>query len=393
MRQHCSFHKKAHTACPPASRPKTSSTTPTRCYIHSPGYRSRYAGFLKIDFPRLPLTGNLELFRALARLGGELTSLHLLESPRLEQPITEFAGGGNPEVEKVSWSNDTVWINKAKTIGFRSVRELVWNFHIGGYQVCQKWLKDRKRRTLSADDIAIEVKRAMERHEARQARVIPIILRPCDWHGAPFGKLLAAPLDGKPITKWPDRDEAFLDVVKQIRAALPKTAGRSRPDAAHQSAPHLVSTLRSSNLRLRKQFSEADQDRFLDEAFEFMARYFEGSLAELQQRNPDIETRFKRIDAQTFTAVIYRQGKSEARCAIHYGGNSGFGGGITFSRDESSRGNSFNEAVSVEVGEQSLSLKAMGMHPFGFGGQSDSHLSPEGAAEYYWAMLIEPLQR
>jgi predicted helicase len=122
--------------------------------FHSPGYRRRYAEFLKIDFPRLPLTGNLELFRALSRLGGELTALHLLESPRLAQPLTEFIGGRNPEVEKVSWSRDTVWVDKAQTAGFRGVPEAVWNFHIGGYQVCQKWLKDRKGRTLSKDDIA-----------------------------------------------------------------------------------------------------------------------------------------------------------------------------------------------------------------------------------------------
>ena len=122
--------------------------------FHSPGYRSRYAEFLKIDFPRLPLTGTLELFRALARLGGELTALHLLESPKLAQPITEFIGGRNPEVEKVSWTSNTVWVDKAQTTGFLGVREPVWNFHIGGYQVCQKWLKDRKSRRLSADDIA-----------------------------------------------------------------------------------------------------------------------------------------------------------------------------------------------------------------------------------------------
>jgi hypothetical protein len=122
--------------------------------FHSPGYRSRYAEFLKIDFPRLPLTGNLELFRALARLGGELTALHLLESPRLNQPITEFISGRNPEVEKVSWSRDTVWVDKAQSAGFRGVGEDVWKFHIGGYQVCEKWLKDRKGRSLSKDDIA-----------------------------------------------------------------------------------------------------------------------------------------------------------------------------------------------------------------------------------------------
>lgn len=122
--------------------------------FHSPGYRSRYAEFLKIDFPRLPLTGNLEMFRALARLGGELTALHLLESPKLAQPVTEFIGGHHPEVEKISWSRNTVWMDKAQTTGFQGVREEVWNFHIGGYQVCEKWLKDRKGRTLTKDDLA-----------------------------------------------------------------------------------------------------------------------------------------------------------------------------------------------------------------------------------------------
>ncbi len=131
--------------------------------FHSPGYRSRYAEFLKIDFPRLPLTGNLELFRALARLGGELTALHLLESPKLNQPITEFIGRSK-EVTRIGWSDNTVWIDAPVkkrdapqapgSSGFKGVPEAVWNFHIGGYQVCQKWLKDRKGRTLTDEDIA-----------------------------------------------------------------------------------------------------------------------------------------------------------------------------------------------------------------------------------------------
>jgi hypothetical protein len=134
----------------------------TYAVFHSPGYRSRYAEFLKIDFPRLPLTGDLELFRALARLGGELTALHLLESPKLDKPITQFISGSK-EVTRIGWSDNTVWIDapaKKKdaaqapgTIGFRGVPEAVWNFHIGGYQVCQKWLKDRKGRTLTDEDI------------------------------------------------------------------------------------------------------------------------------------------------------------------------------------------------------------------------------------------------
>jgi predicted helicase len=129
--------------------------------FHSPGYRSRYVEFLKIDFPRLPLTGNLELFRALSRLGGELVALHLLESPALENPRTQFVGPSR-EVVKAGWVDGTVWIDaggkksetRPGTSGFRGVPEAVWNFHIGGYQVCEKWLKDRKGRMLTDDDIA-----------------------------------------------------------------------------------------------------------------------------------------------------------------------------------------------------------------------------------------------
>lgn len=122
--------------------------------FHSPGYRTRYAEFLKSDFPRLPLTGKLDLFSALASLGGELVALHLLESPKLDKPLTTYTGPANPEVEKVSHAHDTVWLDKTLTRGFLGVPEGVWTFHIGGYQVCAKWLKDRKGRTLSKDDIA-----------------------------------------------------------------------------------------------------------------------------------------------------------------------------------------------------------------------------------------------
>jgi len=121
--------------------------------FYSLSYRRRYAELLRSDFPRLPLPENLDVFQSLAKLGGELVALHLLESPTLDHPITELRGGGNPEVEKVSWSKSSVWVDKAQSVGFNGVTEEVWNFHIGGYQVCEKWLKDRKGRRLSKDDI------------------------------------------------------------------------------------------------------------------------------------------------------------------------------------------------------------------------------------------------
>jgi len=73
----------------------------------------------------------------------------------------------------------------------------------------------------------VEVKRAMERHEAKEARVIPIILRPVDWEGAPFSKLEALPTDAKPVTSWDDQDEAFLGVTRGVRKAVAELAGPS----------------------------------------------------------------------------------------------------------------------------------------------------------------------
>jgi predicted helicase len=121
--------------------------------FHSPAYRERYAEFLKIDFPRLPLTGDLKLFRALAAKGAELVTLHLMESPKLDELFTEFPVRGDCVVEKVQYTDndERVWINVRQYFG--GVPKEVWEFHVGGYQVCEKWLKDRKGRTLTHDDI------------------------------------------------------------------------------------------------------------------------------------------------------------------------------------------------------------------------------------------------
>lgn len=68
-------------------------------------------------------------------------------------PRTAYTGPAAPEVEKVSYADGAVWLDKAQTAGFRGAPEAVWNFHIGGYQVCEKWLKDRRGRVLTGEDI------------------------------------------------------------------------------------------------------------------------------------------------------------------------------------------------------------------------------------------------
>ena len=146
--------------------------------FHSSGYRGRYKAPLKLDFPRVPLPGSVDLFRQLAEAGHDLLALHLLESPKLGKPITTYTGPKNPEVGRVGWSNGTVWLDAGKTnareghratkpgtIGFKGVPEQVWDFHIGGYLVCHKWLKDRKGRTLSDEDVAHYQKIVVALHE------------------------------------------------------------------------------------------------------------------------------------------------------------------------------------------------------------------------------------
>ena len=170
----------------------------------------------------------------------------------------------------------------------------------------------------------IEVKRAMERQRAGLVQVIPVILRPCDWqNGTPFSGLVAVPKDGKPVIKWPNLDDAFLDITKAVRRALEAHKGPSlsrvpaRSDrAAPEPATNRSAQVRSSNLRVAKSFNDRDRDRFLAESFDYMANLFEGSLDELRARNPEIDTTFTRIDAKQFSAIIYRSGSAVARCRI-----------------------------------------------------------------------------
>jgi hypothetical protein len=244
-----------------------------------------------------------------------------------------------------------------------------------------------------------EMMRAMERHHAGEAVVIPVILRACDWHGAPFGKLNASPPDGRPVTQFPDRDQALLEVAKAVRAAaaqidakkkpaFQRAASSRAPQPSQAAAPQPAASPRSSNLRVTKQFNERDKDLFKVESFEFIAKYFENSLTELQDRNPGIETAFRRVDANRFSAVVYKNGKSVSRCTIFIGDRF-FSGGIAYTPSETTESSSCSERLTVEADDQSLFLRGMGMAT---SRGDSSKLSQEGAAEFYWSMLIAPLQ-
>lgn len=135
--------------------------------VHVRSYRERYGEFLKSGFAQVPLPGSRGLFDSLSALGGRLVALHLLEF-EAPQDSPEYSGPRDPLVGRAQWFDGTVWLDGPHARGakkvneprrpegpcFRPVSEEVWNHHVGGYQVCDKWLKDRRGRTLSEADIS-----------------------------------------------------------------------------------------------------------------------------------------------------------------------------------------------------------------------------------------------
>ena len=130
--------------------------------LHSPTYREKYKEFLKIDFPRVPYPKDQDTFWQLVNLGGEIRQIHLLESPKVEQYITQYPIDGDNEVSRKITKGSPGYVADSETFGkvyindtqyFDNVPQVAWEFYIGGYQPAQKWLKDRRGRTLEFDDI------------------------------------------------------------------------------------------------------------------------------------------------------------------------------------------------------------------------------------------------
>ena len=118
--------------------------------LHSPPYRTKYADFLKRDFPRIPFTPDKQIFEELSELGGQLIQAHLLKHPDLlDHSKIDLKGKGDEVVDKPVWNSGKLFINK--TQWFEPVTKEVYEFYIGGYQVLDKYLKDRKGRNISSE--------------------------------------------------------------------------------------------------------------------------------------------------------------------------------------------------------------------------------------------------
>jgi hypothetical protein len=119
--------------------------------LHCPADRETYAEFLQIDFPRIPWPTSPDEFWDVSAKGSELRKLHLMDPAAIGHTPFPFIGDGDNVVEKPRFEDGRVWINDTQY--FDSAPEVSWGFYIGGYQPAQKWLKDRKGRALTFDDV------------------------------------------------------------------------------------------------------------------------------------------------------------------------------------------------------------------------------------------------
>jgi predicted helicase len=117
--------------------------------VYSNKYRERYSIMLQIDYPRIPFTPNYKLFVQLCQLGKELTDLHLMK--KQFPPTIKYEIIGSNRVESIKYTEGKLFINKTQF--FDNIPEAVWNFRIGGYPVLDKWIKYRKNRELSVQEI------------------------------------------------------------------------------------------------------------------------------------------------------------------------------------------------------------------------------------------------
>jgi len=234
-----------------------------------------------------------------------------------------------------------------------------------------------------------EMERALERHRTGDARVVPIVIEPCDWASAssPLRQLKALPRDGKPVSEWTNENNAYLDVVKELRRILEvdEVATTPSPADANVAARPATPAPETRRYRVQRDFDEIDRSDFRDGAFAAFRDYFERASAEIDSIE-DLRGRFTSHSPTSFGCTIVNRARDRgtAHITVHRrSGNFGFGD-IYYAFTENADSNTCNGGFTIEADEYELYL---GATMFGMGGDRD-RLTPEAAAEWLWTEFL-----
>ena len=231
-----------------------------------------------------------------------------------------------------------------------------------------------------------EMKRALERHEAREARVIPIILEPCDWTSSPLRRLKAVPRDGKPVSDWTNGNTAFLNVIQEIRRIVDQ--GVSPVPSSPQDGPTAAPGVQAGGerrYRIRRDFDEIDRSDYRDAAFETIKGYFRSAVQELDLVD-GLRGRFTDYGDTSFGCVVVNRslGRGTAHLTVHCGRGRHSFSDIYYSFEENAAENTANGGFQIEADEYELFLRPM----MGIT-HNDGALSHQAAAEALWTELLQ----
>ena len=230
---------------------------------------------------------------------------------------------------------------------------------------------------------------AIARHDAGLMRVVPIIVEPCDWQSSPLQTFKALPQDGKPVSEWTNENNAWLDVVTELRRLISEHESET---AQAEGAALASRTNLASRYRIKKTFDKIDRDDFRREAYETIRSYFESAVAELN-RIEDIRGRYEAMSQAAFTCTVLNRlvkggSGDEAHITVRTGARTLFGaafGDISYCFAPAADDNTSHGGFSVDADSYRLFLKS---NDFGSSAR-DRVLSPREAAEILWFQFIE----
>lgn len=235
-----------------------------------------------------------------------------------------------------------------------------------------------------------EMRRAVERCEEGTLRIVSIIIEPCYWKSTPLAKFKVLPDDGRAVSEWPNPNNAYLNVVEELRRIvedepIEAPSNSTKQTAAPEDAPH-VQKATPTRYRARRDFDEIDRADFRKEAFATFSEFFKESVAEVD-RTDGLRGRFQPIEAGGFTCTVVNrnlQRNRDAHITVRMSAGRGAGfGDIYYSFSENAPENSANGWFSIASDDYELFLERIAMM-----GNQDDRMSPQQAAEALWKEFI-----
>jgi hypothetical protein len=229
-----------------------------------------------------------------------------------------------------------------------------------------------------------EMKTAFNRAASGEMTIVPIIAEPCDWLSSPLAKFKAAPKDGKPISEWANENNAYVDIVRELRRIINNQP--RFPDSAERIP------LSRPTLRIKKDFTSIDRDQFRDDSFSEIQLYFKNSIKEIGEIN-EIQSRFEEMSATAFTCTVVNRARSNAESHLTVRNNKG---GRNRIGDISCSDSAFDdstttstEIISVKADDYTMFLSLSFGNRFFSGANRDEKLSAAQVADILWIDFIK----